>query len=209
MWPGKGYDRTTLMNWVLTLDIGGVRNIRYHLDQKSGQHAEAQARARAEAEAAEAARKAEAAKLDPKKKSFDILAHLRSQSGKPATPVVPPPSKAEMEDLARKVNGLPPIRPVGKRFAEDAGGKRGYVRPTVPTGIEAQASERELLNARIRVLDPATVLLVYTGGNTKWRWSSTEAMLAVSASDSDANVGLAEFTGRVEKAMAKAKRKAR
>lgn len=142
-------------------------------------------------------------KLDPKSKYFDRDAYLRANAGKPVQqPAGPPPSKAELARLGRKINHEP--EPIVKDTSPSGSGsvKSKVAREDAPKDVRAKPTERELLNDRIRALtdSPKIVTNVYRGKVTRWRWETVEAMLAVSASDKEANIGLAEFVGRCEKA---------
>lgn len=101
MWPGQSFVRERLIAWVQTLDIGSVRNVHGSLVVETRRHQEAKARAEDERRRAEAA----AAKLNPKKKGFDLLTHLRSKAADPVAPVRPPPSKEELAERERQING--------------------------------------------------------------------------------------------------------
>jgi len=203
LWPGQAFSREYPISWVRGLHLEAVRNTQRRLTDESATYEAA--KARFEAERREAA--ATAAKLDPKSKGFNLVAHLKAKAADPVVPVRPPPSKEELAELERKVNGLPPVwRPSESSSGGGSGGKRGFRAPKVPTDIQAQASARELLEARIRALDAMMVTRVYQGNNTRWRWPNIEAMLAV-PSDNEVNQKLSEFAGKVEHAMAKAKRK--
>lgn len=202
LWPGTAFSRHQIIDWARDLDIAGVRNMQRHLTDKTAQHLAAKARA----ESARREAEARAAALNPKKKGFDLLAYLRSKAADPVVPVRPSPSKEELAELERKVNGLKsPVQPTKPSFRGQSGGKAGFAHRAVPS-VPAQASPRELLEARIRALDVTLVARVYRGNNTRWRWPNIEAMLAV-PSDDEANQKLGEFADKVEHAMAKAKRK--
>lgn len=203
LWPETVFTRERVLSWVRTLGIVRVREMQWLLTDKIAIHAAV----KAQAEAARRKAEADAAKLNPKKKGFDINAYLQAQANA-ADPVVPVrslPSRAELGELERKVNGLPPLSRSIQSSSGLSGGKAGFVRREAPS-VKAQASPRELLEVRIRALDATIVARVYQGNNTRWRWPNIEAMLAVSSED-EANQKLSEFADKVEHAMAKAKRK--
>ena len=101
LWPSKSFSREYIISWVRGLDIAGVRNTQWHLTDKTAQHAAAKARA----EFARREAEARAAALNPKKKGFDLLTHLRAKAADPVAPVGPPPSREELAERERQING--------------------------------------------------------------------------------------------------------
>lgn len=101
LWPGKSFTRERIVSWVRVLDIEDVRGLQRRLSDMIAQHTAAKAESvRREAEA-----KANAEKLNPKKKGFSILDHLRVKAADPVVPVRPPPSKGELAERERQING--------------------------------------------------------------------------------------------------------
>lgn len=161
-------------------------------------------RARRDAEA-----ELERQKLNPKSKHFDLRAYLEANRGKSIGLGGNPPSKARLAEIALKENAPKPKSLTGRSDPDrgDTYGKGVSMRPnlTVPA-VQRKAAERELLDNRIRALDPKIVANVYRG-NKGWRWQTVEEMLAVPASDKEANAGLAEFVTKCEVAKAKRERR--
>ncbi len=136
-----------------------------------------------------------------KKGAFNVLDHLRQNAGKPVEPVASCPSKERLAALEQEMN---PQKEPAPYFWAPLGTKDGAT-TTVPASVVAQRMQAKPLIERIKALVavPQIVLNVYRGKVTRWRWETVDAMLAVSASDKDANVGLTEFVTRCEAARAK------
>lgn len=137
-----------------------------------------------------------------KKPTLSILEQLRVTAAQPVVPVGYRPSKAELAALDRKLNPAKELEPYRPKPSKARGGSHGTVTPTEPASVAVQAMACKPLSMRITALadSPKIVTNVYRGKVTRWRWETVEAMLAVPASDKEANIGLAEFVGRCEKA---------
>lgn len=143
LWPDKSFTREYIISWVRGLDIAGVRSTQRHLTDKTAIHTAAKARA----ESARREAEARAAALNPKKKGFDLLAHLKAKVADPVAPVRPPPSKEELAELDREVNGVRE-REVVIVYTEDP---------------------KRSLRERIEALDPMTVSRLHSGRPAVYR----------------------------------------
>ncbi len=134
---GSGRSRWTFVCWARDLNLEEVRSVRARLEAGIKSYAEAKA------------------KLDPKSKHFDVLAHLKANAGKPVSAAASCPSKEELEALGRKVNGEKKEKTMVYYFD----------------------SPNRTLSDRILALSPVTVARLHTEKPVPHTWPTIERIL--------------------------------